>query len=986
MEPTVERALVFTDIVDSTALEARLGEAAARATWTAHDRQARDLVARHRGREIDRTDGFFLVFDSIADAVGFAFGYHAALAGLSLAARVGIHVGAVTLRASEPEDVRRGAKPLEVDGAAKPLAARIMSLARGGQTLLSAVARGGLAAPLPPGWVAGSHGHYRLKGIAAPIEVWEIAAEGRPLLPPADAEKAYRVVANDAGWTPARRIWHNLPAERDAFVGRDGELDELARRLDAGHALVTVVGTGGIGKTRLVSRYGRFWLGDWPGGVHFCDLSRSALARRHLLRRRGRPRRADRPRRSVAADRPCHRRPRPLLVDLRQLRAGGRACRGDWPLARPGHRGGFLVTSRERLKLAGESRSSSWSRCRWPTRRSSCSWRARSEAAGFEADRPQRRQVAEVVRLLDGLPLAIELAAARSRLLTPEQLAERLRDRFALLGSDKRRRAAPRRCAPRSTGRGSCSRRGSKPRFAQCSVFEGGFTLEAAEAVVSLSGPDAPSVMDTVQALLDKSLLRRLKTPDRDRFGIDDHRFGMFVSLHEYARDKLRGRTRSATMARHARHFASMGRDAALQALHREGGSRRLQMLGHDLDNLVAACRRSLERGSSSLAVDAYLATWEVLELRGPFRLGIELGKAILGAAGLDPRQQALALLTCGSAARRAGLTEQAGADLAEALRRARELGDPALQGVASLGYGTYLAELSRADEGSAVIEEALHLFRQVGDRRREGIALSTLAGLHSERGDLKRAVAGFEEALLRLREVGDRRAESVAMGNLGMVHYQAGDDALATSLLEAAVEAAREVGDRRSEGIQVGYLGALQSAQHQVDEAIVTYRRALTIARETGNRRHEGWTLGELGHLCVDERRFDEADRYLRDALAVQRDMGDRRMEGATLTYLGYSCTEQGRFDEAQQAFDAGASRLAESGDRLGLGRVDVFRGTLALRRGDIDAAAAALAAADRTIAELDIGPESALVQDAEVLRRSLSRVRTDQPVDSSA
>jgi class 3 adenylate cyclase len=127
METVVERALVFTDIVDSTALEARLGEAAARATWMAHDRQARDLVARHGGREIDRTDGFFLLFESVADAAAFAFGYHAALAGLSLAARVGIHAGAVALRASAPEDVRRGAKPLEVDGTAKPLAARIMS-------------------------------------------------------------------------------------------------------------------------------------------------------------------------------------------------------------------------------------------------------------------------------------------------------------------------------------------------------------------------------------------------------------------------------------------------------------------------------------------------------------------------------------------------------------------------------------------------------------------------------------------------------------------------------------------------------------------------------------------------------------------------------------------------------------------------------------------------------------------------------------------
>jgi len=977
MEPVVERALVFTDIVDSTALDARLGEAAARAIWAAHDRQARDLVARHGGREIDRTDGFFLLFESVGDAVGFALAYHAALAGLSLAARVGVHAGAVTLRASEPEDVRRGAKPLEVDGAAKPLAARIMSLALGGQTLLSAAARLALGARLPPGWSAESHGHYRLKGIPAPVEVWEIAAEGRAPVPPADAEKAYRVVASDTGWMPARRIPNNLPAERDAFVGRGGELDELARRLDAGHRLVTVVGTGGIGKTRLVTRYGRGWLGDWPGGVHFCDLAEARSIDSLCFAV------------AVALDVPIGRgdpvlqighaiagRGRCLVIfdNFEQLSAHADVI-GRW--FDQATEAGFLVTSRERLKLAGEEVLDLEP---LPLGDAAIElFLARAQRPGLAADAGQRRQVAEVVRLLDGLPLSIELAAARAHLLSPEQLVERLRDRFRVLGGDAT--IAGRRRALRAAIDWSWEllTPAEQATFAQCSVFEGGFTLAAAEAVVSLKGRAAPSVMDTVQALLDKSLLRRMKAPDPERFGIDEPYFGMFVSLHEYARDKLRGRARGAAQDRHAKYFAGLGGEAALEALHRSGGSRRLQMLGQELDNLVAACRHALGRGDVPRAIDAYRAAWEVLELRGPFTLGMELGRALLAAPGLDERQRALVLLTSGSAARRAGLAERAGAELAEAVRLAREIGDPPLQAAASLGHGTYLAELSRVGEASAVLEEALALCRQVGDRRREGIALSMLAGLHSERGGLKTAVAELEAALERLREVGDRRAESVAMGNLGMVHYQAGDDDLATALLEQAVEAARDVGDRRSEGIQVGYLGSLKAARNEIDDAVATYRRALTIARETGNRRHEGWTLGELGHLCVDERRFGEAGRYLREALAVHRDTGDGRMEGATLVYLGYSATEEGRFEAAREAFAAAASLLADAGDQMGLGKLAVFRGRLALREGDAEAAAAALAAADRAIAELELGSESALVQDADELRSALPPARTD-------
>src|SRR5262245_50635838 len=184
-------------------------------------------------------------------------------------ARVGIHVGAVTLRENAPEDVARGAKRIEVEGLAKPLAARVMSLARGGQTLLTTAAREALGA-LPAGAEMVSHGHYRLKGIEEPVEIFGLGVrDGSPLMPPADADKAYRVVRSGELWTPVREVRHTLPAERDPFVGRTSELRALAARLESGARLVTVLGPGGTGKTRLVRRYGTNWLGDWPGGVYF---------------------------------------------------------------------------------------------------------------------------------------------------------------------------------------------------------------------------------------------------------------------------------------------------------------------------------------------------------------------------------------------------------------------------------------------------------------------------------------------------------------------------------------------------------------------------------------------------------------------------------------------------------------------------------------------------------------------------------------------
>jgi class 3 adenylate cyclase len=213
----VLRTLVLTDLVDSTRLVGELGDQRAIDLFRRHDRLARDLLAERGGQEIDKSDGFLLLFERPLDAVSYALAYHAGLlalaeeSGLRLLARVGIHLGEVYLRENLPADVARGAKPVEVEGLAKPLAARLMSLAGPGQTLLSAgafdLSRRAAAGALARDdlrWLA--HGAYRLKGVEEPVEVFEVGLERlSPLQAPADSEKARRVAGSDAilGWRPA---------------------------------------------------------------------------------------------------------------------------------------------------------------------------------------------------------------------------------------------------------------------------------------------------------------------------------------------------------------------------------------------------------------------------------------------------------------------------------------------------------------------------------------------------------------------------------------------------------------------------------------------------------------------------------------------------------------------------------------------------------------------------------------------------------------
>ena len=253
------RTLVVTDLVDSTRLFATLGDRPAARLSAQHERLARDLIWECGGREIDKTDGFLLLFDRAVDAVRFALAYHRALAALSkdegveLAARVGIHLGEVYERRNPPEDVERGAKPVEIEGVAKPVAARVMALASARQTLLTRaafdLARQGAAFESfeidgTLRWLA--HGSYRLKGVDEPVEIYEVGVSGfAPLIVPKSTAKASRAVSADdeltLGWRPAPGL--EIPRREGWFVSEklgEGGFGEvwLGRNAKTGEARV----------------------------------------------------------------------------------------------------------------------------------------------------------------------------------------------------------------------------------------------------------------------------------------------------------------------------------------------------------------------------------------------------------------------------------------------------------------------------------------------------------------------------------------------------------------------------------------------------------------------------------------------------------------------------------------------------------------------------------------------------------------------------
>ena len=950
--PTSEQhVLLLTDVVDSTALTARIGDEAMSALWTEHDQASRDLLARWNGHEMERSDGLLALFDRVPDAVGYALAYHESLRRLAvpLSARVAIHCGAVKIRATPAAHVERGARPADLDGLAKPVVARVMSMATGGQTLLTGAAREQLGST--PHGVA-SHGHWHLKGVDEPIEVFEVGPPGAPLQAPADAEKAYRVIRRADVWIPLCDLRHSLPAERDTFFGRQAILHKLGQRFFEDHArLVSLLGSGGMGKTRLAQRFGWVRLGEFPGGVWFCDLSQSttldglvqAVAQGlDLLLGNDDP--VEAIGRALAGRGRCL----VILDNFEQVVAFAEATVGRW-LDRAGE-ASFLVTTREVLGIAGEV---TLVLGPMTPEEGASLFAARAAAArlDFDASAEDRSAIRPLVQLLDGLPLAIELAAARITVMPARELLQRMSERFRLLASSGAR--GGRQATLRGTLDWSWNLLppAEKAAFAQLSVFEGGFDLAAAEAVIDLSAVDAaPWTVDVVQSLVQKSLVRQL----------GERRFGLLAAAQEYAAEQLRTERRFAgsgpraalaAQARHWRHFSHSDEGRAVV----DGGA--------DIDNLVIACRRAAAEGDLH-AAGALAGAWAVLKLRGPLHAAVELALEVRRNVRLGPADLAMVEWVQGSALYLMGQVEEAMRCLEAGLQLARDAGDRRAEARLLLALSEPMSAAARMEDASAALHRALALAQDVGDRALECRALNLLGAWFDDRSLLDDATARYESALELSRELGDRRMEGGLLGNLGGVHLVQGRLDQARESFVQALAIAQQVGDRRWEGNALCNLGFLDHEQGRGDEAAGRFEAALRIAREMGHGQLESTVLCNLGLMREAAADVDTAGRHYERALAIAQDLGDRRTEAQIRVYLGRVYARQGRFDSARDCLAVAFALVEALVDRVTEALLRCSAAELAHLRGAAEEAMHLLGKAERYAAETDAEPDSELVR----------------------
>lgn len=941
--------LVFTDVVDSTRIAEALGDAEMESVWAAHDRAARSLLGAWNGREIDKSDGMLLLFERAGDAVGFALAFHRALAelGLPLQTRAGVHVGEVALRSNAAEAVARGAKPLEVRGIAVAQAARIMAVARGGQTLLSAPALA--ASGIDPAQTR-SHGHWVFKGITEPVELFEAIGPGGTFQATADVPKAYRVVRGADGWSPAREIAHSLPAERDAFVGRAGAMHELVQHLDRGARLISIVGLGGTGKTRLAMRFARSCLGEFPGGSWFCDLSTArgldglhfAVAQ-GLGIQLGASDPTSQIAESIAARGACM----VVLDNFEQVAPLAQCSVGRWLDRAPQAR--FVVTTRVVLGLAGESVFDLQ-----PLDEGEAAQlfllRAQAARGSFAPSASDRQAVAELVRRLDGLPLAIELAAARLRVMPPQQLLQRMGQRFELLathGGRPDRQATLRAMLDWSWDLLDGAERAA---LAQLAVFQGSFGLVAFEAVVAL--PAERLALDLLASLVDKSLVRSL----------EGYRFGLLETVRDYAALKLGtlqegGLDAGGLRERHWRHFAALDeRDAVAGRCA-------------DLDNLVAACRAACGAGAAAGAVRCLVNAWAALRQTGPFRAAVDLAGDVAAMPELPAQDAALVHWVHGAALDTLGHSEAARAQFRLGLARIGT-GAPSEAGARlHLALGSQLTLDGDPSAARLELELAQSEARALGQASLQANALNALGRLMDHQARVAEARSLYAQALELARAMGDRNLEGALLGNLGGLHHDLGELDAARTHYEHSLAIAEELGDRRWQGNACSNLGLLLLDQGRLDEARARLEQARMLARSSGNARLEYTVACNLGILLAEEGRLPEAGRILAEAVAAAARAADRRAEGQFLGYLAVALARQGRLADARQAVERGEEALGALADRLSLALLGCDRAEVEWLAGDAPAARRAHVMAATSADELACGEGSEL-------RRRLQRV----------
>jgi tetratricopeptide (TPR) repeat protein len=576
----------------------------------------------------------------------------------------------------------------------------------------------------------------------------------------------------------------------------------------------------------------------------------------------------------------------------------------------------------------------------------------RTHAAARGVEDIDEAALRELARRLDGLPLALELAAGRLGILSVAELVARL-DLSVLRGGSAGRHGTLEAALDWSWGLLSAVERDA---LAQLAVFVGGFELATAEAVLDL--PTGTAAIDVLMALQTRSLVSR------------GPRFALLAPVAAHA--TLRGGAQAAAEIRHGTAFAARGAPDAIDAMDGPRGPELRSAVGRDLENFRVACTRAVARGDVAVALPVFraIAQWARISGVGPWFY--EVVDPILA---LDPPPLArLDLLHAATNAAHVGGHLERGETWGRmAVADAAGIGDPFRVAASRAALGAVLRERGKVQDAEEMAVSALAVARAAGITRVIGPAATNLGLVCQEQGRMAEARALYGEALAAYRAVGNLRPQGLALGNLALVEQQEGRMEEARAAYQAALAVHRAAEDRRGEAVTSGNYAGLLLDLGQSEEAAVLLARVAAEQHGMGNIRSEGYARCNLGNALARLGRAEEAVRELTAARGCAECSGDRRLLGGTLGVLGGTLLGLGRHGEALAAATAGEEELRGTRDPYELARVLAVKAQV-LARLSLPGAQEALAEAEGLVSG-NTGPAS---QDVAVARAALGQTPT--------
>jgi predicted ATPase/class 3 adenylate cyclase/Tfp pilus assembly protein PilF len=839
--------------------------------------------------------------------------------------------------------------------------ASLLAAAHGGQVLLSAATQElvrdllpELQPSEPPGIQLEDLGQFNLKDLARPEHIYQLLVPGLPSrFPPLHTLDS---------------LPNNLPRQSTPFIGRVQQTEAviaLLRRSDT--HLVTLTGTGGTGKTRLALHVGAEILGDYDDGVWFVELATLAPEDHRLVpstiaetlgikQAPGGP---------VIETLKGYLKDKHMLLVLDNFEQVIPAAPQVSALLKAAPQLKVLATSRTVLRVYGEReypvplltmpdpRRLKALRQTGPLAEEQAGpmaepapaeeeeldrftqfeavrlfiERAQAVKADFEVTSDNAPAIAEICVRLDGLPLAIELAAARIRMLPPQALLSRLSSRLKILTGGSAD-LPERQQTLRNAIEWSYDLLGDEEKqlFHRMSVFSGGRTLEALEAVCNFDSLLEADVLDGVDSLGSKSLLQR-------REGLDgEPRFWMLETIREYAYEKLRETGEADELGRaHAIYFMKLAEEAEGELTGKQQ-AKWLNLLEDEHDNLRAALRWAREArqresgsegpmGAAEIGMRIAGALWRFWFVRGYFSEGRDELEATLG---LGDGQGELSL---------ASVPDSLKAPTAKALNGAGRLADR---------EGDHAAARS-------LYEQSITLRRELGDKRGVAESLRNLGILANQEGDYTTARSLYEQSLELMKEIGDKRGMADSLNSLGSVAHKQGDYQLAHSMYEQSLQLMKEIGDKRGTAQLLNNMAIVVADQEgNYSLARSLFEQSLAVQRELGDKGEIARLLNNSGGLAYMEGDYAEARSLFEQSLALMRELGDKSGVAEALDSLGNVACSLGDHQLAHSMYGQSLELMQELGDKRGAAANLTAVGALVAERVDAQRGARLIGAAE--------------------------------------